>query len=75
MEKQEYKVQRKVITWEEVVVEADSFDDALDLATRSDSWDEVYDQSEATESYWIKNLDTNDCVSKDGYYSEWEEAI
>lgn len=74
METQEYKVQRKVITWEEVVVEATSFDEAVELAEESDGWDEVYDASEATEDYWVKNLDTNDVRTRmEG--EEWEDGI
>lgn len=75
MEKQDYEVQRKVITWERVSVEATSFDEALELALESDGWDEVYDQSEATDDYWVKNEDTDEAKSKEGYYSEWEESI
>lgn len=75
MEKQDYEVQRKVITWERVSVEATSFDEALELALESDGWDEVYDQSEATDDYWVKNEDTDEAKSKEGYFSEWEEAI
>lgn len=75
MEKQDYEVQRKVITWERVSVEATSFDEALELALESDGWDEVYDQSEATDDYWVKNQDTDEAKSKEGYFSEWEESI
>ena len=59
METQEYKVQRKVITWEQVYVDATSFDEAVELAEESDGWDEVYDASEPTEDYWVENLYTN----------------
>lgn len=75
MEKQEYEVQRKVITWERVRVEATSFDEALELALESDGWDEIYDQSEATDDYWVNNLDTEDAKIKNGYFSEWEVAL
>jgi hypothetical protein len=75
MEKQEYTVQRKVITWEFVNVEATSFDEALELAHDSESWDEVYDQAEATEDYWVKNQDTDVAKTKEGYFAEWESAI
>lgn len=75
MEKQEYRVQRKVIAWEQVIVEATSFDEAIDLALESDGWDEIYDQSEATDDYWVNNLDTEDAKIKNGYFAEWEDAI
>lgn len=75
MEKHEYEVQRKVITWERVGVEATSFDEALELALDSDGWDEVYDSSEPTDDYWVKNEDTDEAKSKEGYFSDWEEAI
>lgn len=75
MEKQEYEVQRKVITWERVGVEATSFDEALELALDSDGWDEVYDASEATDDYWVKNEDTDEARTKEGYHSEWEASI
>ena len=74
-EKQDYTVQRKVITWEYVNVEATSFDEALELAFDGESWDEVYDQAEATEDFWVKNTDTDEARSKEGYYGDWEEAI
>lgn len=75
MAKQEYTVQRKVIAWEYVNVEAESFDEALELAEESDGWDEVYDQSEATDTYWVKNQDTDEAKTKDGYFAEWEDSI
>jgi hypothetical protein len=74
MEKQDYIVQRKVIAWEQVSVEATSFDEAIELAEDSEDWDEVYDQSEATEDYWVKNQDTNQARVRDGMYGEWQEA-
>jgi hypothetical protein len=73
MAKQEYTVQRKVISWEQVSVEATSFDEAVELAEDSEGWDEVYDQSEATEDYWVKNQDTNQAKMK-LEYGGWEEA-
>lgn len=73
-ETQEYLVQRKVIAWEQVSVEATSFDEAIELAEDSDGWDEVYDQSEATEDYWVKNLDTDEArIKYEG--KEWEDGI
>jgi hypothetical protein len=75
MAKQEYLVQRKVITWEQVRVDAKSFDDAVELAEDSDGWDEVYDASEATDTYWVKNEDTNEAKIREGEFAEWEDAI
>jgi hypothetical protein len=74
MEKQEYTVQRKVIAWEQVSVEATSFDEAVELAEDSDSWDEVYDQSEATDTYWVKNEDTDEAKIREGEFAEWEDG-
>lgn len=74
MEKQDYLVQRKVIAWEYVNVEATSFDEAIELADASDNWDEVYDQSEATDTYWVKNEDTDEARTKEAY-GEWEASI
>jgi hypothetical protein len=74
MGKEEYTVQRKVIAWEQVSVEATSFDEAIELAEESDGWDEVYDQSEATEDYYVKNLDTNEAKMK-REFGGWEGAI
>lgn len=70
-----YQVQRKVITWEYVKVQASSFEMALEYAIESDNWDETYDQSEATEDFWVKNEDTDEAKIKEGYFSEWEEAL
>lgn len=75
MEEHEYEVQRKVITWERVSVMAHSFDEALERALESDGWDEVYDQSEATDDYWVKDQDTDEARTKEGYFSEWEDGI
>jgi hypothetical protein len=75
MAKEEYIVQRKVITWEHVAIEATSFDEAVELAEDSDGWDEVYDASEATDTYWVKNTDTNVAKIREGEFAEWEEAI
>jgi hypothetical protein len=74
MGKEEYIVQRKVIAWEQVSVEATSFDEAIELAEESDGWDEVYDQSEATEDYYVKNLDTNEAKMK-REFGGWEGAL
>lgn len=74
MAKQEYIVQRKVIAWEQVRVEATSFDEAIELAEESEGWDEVYDQSEATEDYWVKNEDTDEAKIK-REYGGWESAL
>lgn len=74
MEKQDYLVQRKVIAWEQVRVEATSFDEAIELAEESEGWDEVYDQSEATEDYWVKNEDTDEAKIK-REYGGWEVAL
>ncbi len=74
IELQEYTVQRKVISWEQVSVEATSFEDAIEQAEDSDDWDEVYDQSEATEDYWVKNEDTDEARMKiEG--SGWESGL
>jgi hypothetical protein len=73
MAKQDYLVQRKVIAWEYVNVEATSFDEAIELAEASDNWDEVYDQSEATEDYWVKNEDTDEARMK-REFGGWEGA-
>jgi len=75
MEKQEYKVQRKVITWEQVRVEATSFDEAIELAEDSDGWDEAYDSSQATDTYWVMNEDTNETRLKENEFAEWESVI
>lgn len=74
MGKEEYIVQRKVIAWEQVRVEATSFDEAIELAEDSDGWDEVYDASEATEDYWVKNEDTDEAKIK-REYGGWEVAL
>lgn len=74
METQEYKVQRKVITWEQVYVDATSFDEAVELAEEQGGWDEVYDASEATEDYWVENLDTDEIrVRAEG--EDWKDGI
>lgn len=75
MKKQDYLVQRKVIAWEYVNVEATSFDEAVELAEDSDRWDEVYDQSEATDTYWVKNEDTDVAKMREGSFADWEDAI
>jgi hypothetical protein len=75
MEDQEYLVQRKVITWEQVYVVADSFDQAIEQALADGGWDEAYDQSEATDTYWVKNVDTEETKIKEDYYGEWEDGI
>jgi hypothetical protein len=74
MEKQDYLVQRKVIAWEQVSVEATSFDEAIELAEDSEDWDEVYGQSMATDDYWVKNEDTGVARIRDGMLNEWQDG-
>lgn len=57
-EKDLYAVQRKVIMWEEQVVEATSFEEAKAIAVSSENiynWDLKSDESEITDDYWILN--------------------
>jgi hypothetical protein len=53
-----YKVQRKVVAWEEICVEAESFADAKRIAELDENiynWDFRGDESEPTDEYWIMN--------------------
>ena len=38
-----YKLQREYTNWEEITVEADSEEHALELADDEDTWDNAYD--------------------------------
>jgi len=38
-----YKIQREYTNWEEITVEADSEDQALELAEDEDTWEYAYD--------------------------------
>ena len=38
-----YKVQREYTNWEEITVEADSEEEALELAENDETWDNAYD--------------------------------
>jgi hypothetical protein len=38
-----YKLQREYTNWEEVTVEADSEDNALELADEEETWNHAYD--------------------------------
>jgi hypothetical protein len=38
-----YKVQREYTNWEEITVEADSKEDALDIADDENTWEFAYD--------------------------------
>jgi hypothetical protein len=38
-----YKIQREYTNWEEITVEADSEEHALELADEEDTWDMAYD--------------------------------
>jgi len=73
-ELKEYQVQRKVIGWEQQTVMANNADEAIDLAEEANDWDAVYDASEATETYWVRNEDTGASAMR--YEHEgWEEEI
>lgn len=74
MGKQEYVVQRKYIGWETCSVEAESFDEAVDLAEEKDSWDDALDSYTTTEDYWAQNLDTNETRMRQEN-AEWEVCI
>jgi len=62
IELQEYKVQRKVIAWEEITVEATSFKEAKRIACLDENiydW-ELKDESEPTNDFWIMNTETGE---------------
>jgi len=56
-EKDLFAVQRKVVAWEEQLVEAKSFDEAKRIACSDENiynW-ELKDDSEPTNDFWIMN--------------------
>lgn len=55
-----YEVQRKVIAWEKIYVEAESFEEAVEKAQGSYDWDlNVYDY-ERTDDFWVQNQETDE---------------
>lgn len=55
-----YEVQRKVIAWEKIYVEAQSFEEAVEKAQDSYDWDlNVYDY-ERTDDFWVQNQETDE---------------
>jgi biopolymer transport protein ExbB/TolQ len=53
-----YTVQRKFTQWETVKVEADSFEDAIELANDSDYWSAIEETYDYTDDYWVRNDET-----------------
>lgn len=71
-EPKEYKVQRKVIAWEETYIEAESFQEAVDKAYDLSSYEwEMLNESEATDDYWIE--DTESGESRTVLDGEWSK--
>ena len=68
-----YEVQRKVITWETQTVQASSFEEAIDIAEDKDDWDETYDQTQPTETYWVSDVYGNEAKIRDDH-ENWEDA-
>lgn len=74
MGKQEYEVQRKYIAWETTLVEANSFDEAIDIAEEEGGWFDAPDSYEATADYWVNNRDT-DVAKIRREFTGWEDSI
>lgn len=67
-----YIVQRKVIAWEEVIVEADSIEEAVDKSydLLAHEW-QLLEDYETTDDFWVKNLETQETkLSIDGFLKE-----
>lgn len=59
-----YEVQRKVSYWEQIEIEAESFEEAKNKAEDEDHyWSEINDTADVSGDYWIINRDTDE---------EWE---
>ena len=59
-----FEVQRKIIAWESQIVEADSFDDAVEKA--DEDYHAYYAQTdsfEPTGNYFVTNLETDETES------------
>lgn len=59
-----FTIQRQATAWEETTIEADTFEDAMEIAEndyRGDlSWALHHDTWELTGSYWGRNEDTEE---------------
>ena len=56
-----YEVQRKIIAWESQIVEADSFDDAVEKADEDfHAYHELTETFEPTGNYFVTNLETDE---------------
>lgn len=49
-----YTVQQKVITWQGCEVEAESIEQAIELAIEADNWSEVIDVSESVDVFFVE---------------------
>lgn len=61
-----FMVQRQLTAWEEVVVEADSFDDAFDKANwdvHPSEWVFLGDDMAKTDNFFIEDLETGASAS------------
>lgn len=61
-----FMVQRKLIAWEEVVVEADTFEDAQDKAIwdiKPEEWTFLGDDMVITDDFYIEDLETGASAS------------
>lgn len=50
-----YTVQQKVITWQSCDVEAESVDQAVELAVELDDWQGMVDVDEAVDIFWVES--------------------
>lgn len=56
-----FTVHRKAVIWEAQTVEAETYEDAIEATYDSKfDWAEVDDTYEATDSFWIRNEDTEE---------------
>jgi hypothetical protein len=56
-----FTVHRKATIWESQTIEAESFDDAIEATYDSKfDWVEVDDTYEASDSFWVRNEDTEE---------------
>jgi hypothetical protein len=70
----EFIVQRKAIIWEQQLITAESFDEAIEIAEGVSDWREAEDAYLATEDYWVQNVDTEETRIKTEH-SDWEDSI
>lgn len=49
-----YTVQQKVITWQATTIEAESIEQAIELAVDKDDWYGIVDVDETVDVFWVE---------------------